>query len=125
MKRPSGDYPNPDYWDWLRDKVITERGAKCQAIAHHTREAGYQLELHHTHYNTWGHERLEDVLLLCNICHEAITDIQRRERYNKRDIASIKSVNYIPNREMFISEEKDINVVEYRHDILQRDDWRK
>lgn len=126
MKRPSGEHPNLEYWNWLRDKIIEERGAKCQAIAHHTREAGYQLELHHTHYNTWGREKLEDMLLLCNVCHEAITSVQRRERYDNRNISTIVSIKDIPDREMFMSSQPNItSITNDRVTVPQRDNWRK
>jgi hypothetical protein len=125
MKRPAKEHPNPEYWNWLREKIIEERGAKCQAIAHHTREAGYQLELHHTHYNTWGCEKSEDVLLLCNLCHEAITSVQRRERYEKRDISAIEPIKIVPDREVFIvNDEKHIDVVKQQNNIPQRGNWR-
>jgi hypothetical protein len=43
------------------------------------------MELHHRHYDTWGNEGLEDVVLLCVSCHDAITSTIRSRRMAKGD----------------------------------------
>lgn len=38
---------------------------------------------HHKHYDTLGHERLEDVLALCDLCH-IFAEEQRKEEQEER-----------------------------------------
>jgi hypothetical protein len=43
------------------------------------------MELHHRHYDTWGEEGFEDVILLCVSCHDAITSVIRSRRMARGD----------------------------------------
>ena len=47
---------------------------------------GHHFELHHRHYNTFGEESLQDVILLCVPCHDAITDRIRSARHAAGDL---------------------------------------
>jgi hypothetical protein len=70
--RPTGNHPNPSYWVALRAKKLEEQGAAC-ACCPNDNQSGYQLELHHRHYENWGKEKPEDVVILCSLCHDYIT----------------------------------------------------
>lgn len=70
--RPSANHPNPGHWDSLRALKLEEQGQAC-ACCPNNMQSGYQLELHHRHYENWGKERPEDVVILCSLCHDYIT----------------------------------------------------
>jgi hypothetical protein len=45
-----------------------------------------QLEVHHKTYKNLGKEKQEDLITLCKQCHEAITEVIRRKRYNNKPL---------------------------------------
>ena len=59
-------------WQWRERRLaaMTAAGNKCQRCGADY-WLGNQLEAHHLHYNSLGHERPEDVVVLCRPCHEA------------------------------------------------------
>ena len=61
--RPAGGL---EHWNDLR-AIMEKRGYFCQLC-----RAKENLVLHHKHYYTWGHERIEDVLWLCSSCHSKV-----------------------------------------------------
>lgn len=83
MKRPRGPHPDLEHWARVCDarrKLQNNQCATCPASGEH-----YRLEGHHKHYDTWGKESLEDIVLLCPCCHEAITSRIRRARFARGD----------------------------------------
>ena len=72
LEKPSDPRPNVwpagalQHWNDLR-AIMEKRGYFCQLC--HAKE---NLVLHHKHYYTWGHERIEDVLWLCASCHSKV-----------------------------------------------------
>lgn len=78
VTRPAKNHPNPDYWFELRQKKAQEQNHQCGTCWRTSKE--YVMELHHRHYNTWGNERPEDVVMLCVSCHDAITGVIRSRR---------------------------------------------
>jgi hypothetical protein len=74
--RPPGNHPKPVYWESLRAAKLSEQGNAC-ACCPNDINSGYQLELHHRHYENWGNEKPEDVVILCSLCHEYITSRYR------------------------------------------------
>lgn len=70
--RPLGKHPNPGHLEALRQQKMHEQHGCC-ACCPLDNASGYTLELHHRHYENWGHESPEDVVLLCPLCHTAIT----------------------------------------------------
>lgn len=74
--RPTKNHPYPAYWEALREQVIELQNGECGtcAIAPGT-------DLHHRHYDNFGCEALDDVILLCRPCHKAITSRIRDARY--------------------------------------------
>jgi hypothetical protein len=58
------NHPNLAHWWRLKDEVKYRCRGLCEYCL--VRD-GY--DLHHRHYRTWGHERPEDVMLVCGLCH--------------------------------------------------------
>ena len=58
-----------DYWRF-KQRIIEERGDACERC----HDEQVRLELHHLNYDNLGHEKDEDVILLCIPCHEAEHD---------------------------------------------------
>lgn len=83
MKRPYGPHPDPRHWDAIcEDRRALQRNqcATCPASGER-----YRLECHHRHYDSWGKEQIEDVVILCEKCHEAITSRIRYARFAHGD----------------------------------------
>lgn len=70
--RPSANHPNPSHWESLRAQKLEEQGGGC-ACCPNDIHSGYRLELHHRHYENWGKEKPEDVVILCSLCHDYVT----------------------------------------------------
>ena len=64
-------------WKELRDKIINERG-KCAFCGRKHLEDGVKLSLHHNSYQHLYDEinHLEDVTVICNVCHIALHRIK-------------------------------------------------
>lgn len=66
-------------WRKKRDYALKVLGEKCQECD----KADVFLQVHHKHYKTLYHERLEDVKILCKPCHDSThkqIDIKREEK---------------------------------------------
>jgi len=74
--RPTGNHPHPAHWETLKAVKLAEQGNAC-ACCPNDIHSGYQLELHHRHYENWGNEQPKDVVILCSLCHEYITSRYR------------------------------------------------
>ena len=83
VMRPAKNHPDPEYWYGLRDLVILDQSNEC-GVCWRSGEH-YKMELHHRHYDTWGEEGFDDVILLCVSCHDAITSVIRSRRMAKGD----------------------------------------
>jgi hypothetical protein len=75
--RPNKDHPKPSHLAKVRKKALTRDNGRCQTCF-----SDEDLELHHRTYDRFGEENLEDLIMLCKDCHEAITESIRRRRYN-------------------------------------------
>lgn len=83
VTRPAKFHPDPEYWFALRDVMILEHDNECGVCWRNGDD--YKLELHHRHYDNWGKEKEQDVVLLCVSCHDAITSVIRSRRMAKGD----------------------------------------
>jgi hypothetical protein len=83
VARPAKDHPHPSHWQALK-AVVAERQTDEEGRVHCATcwEHSIPLDLHHRHYNTFGDESPHDVVLLCRLCHEAITSRIRAHRYD-------------------------------------------
>jgi hypothetical protein len=73
------------YWQALRQRALTRATHQCEWIARTGNRCRVTrgLEVHHTHYATFGHETLLDVCVLCPT-HHAIADRRRRKENERR-----------------------------------------
>lgn len=61
-------------WHAKREAALLRSGRRCQSCG-----TLRDLEVHHKHYETFGHEKPEDLEVLCIRCHDQ-ADEQRRRR---------------------------------------------
>ena len=83
VMRPAKHHPDPEYWYGLRDLIVLDQSNEC-GVCWRSGEH-YKMELHHRHYDTWGEEGFEDVILLCVSCHDAVTSVIRSRRMARGD----------------------------------------
>lgn len=62
---PYNDYLHTDHWKNLRKRKLKQSGYKCQICA----ETDF-LNVHHNTYENRGCEKDEDLVVLCNGCHQ-------------------------------------------------------
>lgn len=62
-------YINSPKWKRIRAQKLEEAGYHCQKCD--LSKFSVALEVHHLHYDTLGHEGMEDLKVLCPTCHEA------------------------------------------------------
>ena len=84
--RPKGRHPNEEHWLNIRSKRLEIANQRCETCNLTSEESGVNLECHHRHYKTWGEETVDDVRILCEDCHDAITAVwmKRRDLYLNR-----------------------------------------
>lgn len=71
------------HWAYIRRMAIRHAKFKCQQCQ--TKE---NLEVHHLHYGSLGHETLEDLVVLCRSCHEE--EHERLRQGGKRPKVNLK-----------------------------------
>jgi 5-methylcytosine-specific restriction endonuclease McrA len=72
LKELAGITPPPDYDKYIRSKAWkVKRETFLVAYHHQCVICGNKknLHVHHLHYQTVGHEKLEDVVVCCRRCH--------------------------------------------------------
>jgi 5-methylcytosine-specific restriction endonuclease McrA len=64
---PYSDYLATDHWLSIRAAAMYRAGGRCQLCGN-----GHQqrLQIHHNTYENLGQERPEDLIVLCQSCHE-------------------------------------------------------
>lgn len=87
------DYLNSQHWLKFRNKIIFERGYRCE-------ECGWDenLNVHHDSYDNLGNEKPSDVRLLCYRCHMEFhenenADFFRNEEIKAKDYFILMSSN--------------------------------
>ena len=84
--RPAKDHPNPKHWAHVRRIALLRDGKACRSCWKSAKD-GHSIECHHRHYNNWGRERPEDVVILCDRCHDLIkSDIRQARREFQKTI---------------------------------------
>lgn len=64
------DYVKSDEWKSVKERLIKERGRVCEKCG---QEKPKSMHLHHKNYdNVLGKERDEDLMLLCEDCHNEL-----------------------------------------------------
>jgi 5-methylcytosine-specific restriction endonuclease McrA len=67
---PYPEYLKTDHWQSLRKRTMGRAGYSCELCA----ASGVKLHVHHKHYATRGMESLEDLIVLCEPCHQKFHD---------------------------------------------------
>lgn len=83
VRRPAINHPDLNHWFALWAVKKVEQKNTCGVCWRDGDK--YKLELHHRHYNNFGAEHTSDVILLCQSCHQAITNVIRARRLAKGD----------------------------------------
>lgn len=62
------DYIHTRVWAGVRDKRLVIDGYKCRSCG-----TGINLSVHHIRYpEVWGEESMDDLITLCDKCHEMV-----------------------------------------------------
>jgi peptidoglycan/xylan/chitin deacetylase (PgdA/CDA1 family) len=78
--RPAKNHPKPRHWAHVRRIALLRDGKACRSCWKSAKD-GHSIECHHRHYDNWGRERPEDVVILCDRCHDLIkSDIRQARR---------------------------------------------
>jgi 5-methylcytosine-specific restriction endonuclease McrA len=88
-KRPGANQKNPEHWSEMqtqrREMQRNEKNRVYCGTCWREESEHFRMQLHHRHYNRFGDEFIDDVILLCGSCHDAITSRIRAERYARGD----------------------------------------
>lgn len=87
---------------WLakRQARLEIDGHRCQTCLHDGSQ--WRLEVHHKTYERLGNEDvLRDLITLCSQCHEAVTTVIRRRRYDGQPVIVFEDVFPIQIRRSF------------------------
>ena len=72
------NYMQSDQW-MLKSRAMRDYFKTCAVC-----NSDKHLQVHHKHYETLGHERLEDLTVLCGDCHWAYEKQQKEEKENQK-----------------------------------------
>jgi len=65
-------YLDSPHWASIRAAALVRAGNRCQSMTHKLRcDVSEDLDVHHTAYEHFGHESLDDLLVLCRFHHLA------------------------------------------------------
>jgi len=109
--RPGKSQKNPAHFEQLREQCRARQTGEGGLVYCGTCAETDGLEFHHRHYDNWGKEKLEDMVLLCRYCHEAITSRIRTvtlDRYNVAPSVETRAVPFRPlpkSRETLLAHE--------------------
>jgi 5-methylcytosine-specific restriction endonuclease McrA len=65
-------------WHAKREAALARSGGECQSCG-----ARRDLEVHHKHYETFGHEQPDDLEVLCIPCHDRADDLRRNRNHRR------------------------------------------
>ena len=123
----------PGYNDYMRSLAwAAKRARRLEIDGHKCRTCGatadeYPLQVHHVTYENLGHEDAEhDLITLCSLCHQAVTDTIRRRRYASRYTSTeFETITAQPVARIEVSTygmadlEVSVDIIE-RHAVSQR-----
>lgn len=69
------DYLTSDHWRRTRRDALESRGHHCEAC-----QSRHAIHVHHRSYARLHHERLDDLRVLCDHCHQLVHDTERQHR---------------------------------------------
>lgn len=82
MGLPSTEYAKyiaSSEWKRKRELVLIRDNYACRCC-----EETQGLQVHHRHYRNLGCEELDDLTTLCQRCHDAITNVQRGDKWSTK-----------------------------------------
>jgi 5-methylcytosine-specific restriction endonuclease McrA len=82
-------YMTSSAWKWIRQKALEAAAHRCSDC-----ESPRSLEVHHRHYESLGHEELDDLRVLCLPCH------QKADK--RRELAKASETQYWNGLETFV-----------------------
>ncbi|HVT89685.1 MAG TPA: hypothetical protein VHD56_12585 [Tepidisphaeraceae bacterium] len=88
------EYMNSPQWAEFRLEAIEAASRQCQRCGN-----AEDLEVHHLHYDTLGHESLNDVEVLCKSCHR-IADIERKSQRPVKSASGLMKGRYTGGRDV-------------------------
>jgi 5-methylcytosine-specific restriction endonuclease McrA len=71
-RMPFVEYRNQPEWQQRRREALARARYRCQMDASHDAP----LDVHHNTYQSYGDERLEDLVVLCRSCHQKVHGIE-------------------------------------------------
>ena len=71
-------------WAAFRQVALSIAKNRCRACA-----ATEDLQVHHRTYDHFGHEELDDVVVLCQRCHDAVHRLERSGRLSLWDATNV------------------------------------
>lgn len=110
------DYINSDEWAKIRNKVLIRDNFKCSLCGNMR-----NLQVHHLNYNHFMNEEnhLEDLMTLCNECHEKIEKQKEKQDNTNNNYLQEKQENI--NRYQLEKEERER--LYYKNFKTFIDDW--
>lgn len=80
------EYLQSKEWLSLRKKKISQVGGSCQIC-----NSRKEIRIHHRTYKRIFHEDLNDLTVLCNLCHELFHNRNNADEYIERKISEMQS----------------------------------
>ncbi len=85
-----GEYINSSEWK-KKSKALIESVGKCQKCGVH--KYVRKLSVHHLNYDNFGHERPEDLVVLCDKCHK-VADRKRERETEERNYEKLEEARF-------------------------------
>lgn len=101
-------------WRAIRKRRLIIDKHKCRTCC-----SPYQLQVHHRTYRNFGNEDMDDLITLCELCHDAITSVIRHRRYMAQKIELEGGNGYKPEVPTFQSSEVDFSLTEHKSDYIK------
>lgn len=79
------EYLQSDHWGFVKAKKLYFCKKQCCIC-----ESKSRLEVHHKTYKNLGKEDLDDLIIVCRICHQSIHDEQDRTGRPLEDFVPVK-----------------------------------
>lgn len=87
------EYIRSDAWKKKRLQRLEFDKHECQTCC-----SKENLQVHHKHYRTFRNENMNDLITLCSECHDAITTVFRRRRYDLQELVVTEYKDIRPER---------------------------
>lgn len=91
MSKRYQEYLRSEHWQDFRKQILSER-KKCQNCCRKE-----NLQLHHRHYKTLGHESWGDVIVLCGDCHTMF----HKKKKRIKDYKKWKNLNFTYSKKIW------------------------